>query len=89
VAFVAYTYALFIIFAAYRKGKKWAWAALMTATILGWGSMIVFASIFSDSNGIIRGVISLCVGLVLLLLPVKEIWRFEAGQTRLGKLVGK
>ena len=79
--FVCYVYALFIILAAYRKGEKWAWAALLTAAILGWGSMIVFASIFSDFDRIARGGINLCVGLVLLLLPVKVIWGAKAGQT--------
>ena len=78
--FMAFIYALFITLAAYRKGKKWAWAALMTANILRWGSLIVFSSIFSDSNGITVGVISLCVVLVLLLLPVKEIWGAKAEQ---------
>jgi len=81
VVFMAYMYALFIIFAAYRKGKKWAWAALLTTTILGWGILIVFASIFSDSNGIARGVINLCGGVVLLLIPVKEIWKAKPEQT--------
>ncbi len=79
--FVCYVYALFIILAAYRIGEKWAWAALLTAAILGWGIMIVFASIFSDFDGIARGGINLCVGLVLLLLPVKVIWGAKAGQT--------
>ena len=74
--------ALFIIFAGYRKGEKWAWMVLVVATTLGWGTLIVFASMFSDPAGLKRGIVNLCGGLVVLLLPVKEIWGANTVQAR-------
>lgn len=65
---------LFIVFAAYRKAQKWAWIWLVIATVLDSGIFAVFGSIFSDPVGIALGILSLCIGLFALLLPVKEIW---------------
>lgn len=79
--FVGSLYALFIIFAGYRQGQKWAWIALLLACILGYGSLTVFAAVYFGLAGTWLGIISLCVGLVALLLPVKEIWGAKAGQT--------
>ncbi len=78
---VAYIYALFIVFASYRKGAKWAWVALLLATILGSGSVVRFEATFSGGVGLGFGTIGLCVGLVALLIPAKEIWKAKPEET--------
>lgn len=80
-AFVGSLFALLIVSASYRKGEKWAWSGLLIGTIMSFGSIIVFASMFSDPAGIALGIVGLCIGLVALLIPVKEIWSAKEGQT--------
>lgn len=79
--FLGCVLALFIVFAAYRKGQKWAWVALVVTTVLGAAEAVVFGSIFSDPVGIAMGILTLCIGLIPLLLPVKEIWSARAAPT--------
>jgi len=72
--FLGCVFALFIVFAAYRKSRRWAWLVLVITTVLGAGEFVAFGSIFSDPVGIAMGILTLCVGLIPLLLPIKEIW---------------
>ena len=72
---------LFVILASYRKGEKWAWTAILTAGALAHGGTIVFGAIFSDPLGITLGIISMCVLLVALLIPAKEIWKAKPEET--------
>ena len=74
-------FALFVILVSYRKGEKWAWAALLTVNILAQGTIIIFGAIFTDPVGIALGVISIAVVVIALLIPFKQIWAAKTPQS--------
>ena len=78
--FVGSLCVLFIIFGAYRRGEKWAWTALLLAGLLACGTFIAYSAIYDDVVGLWLGILGLCVDLVALLIPVKEIWGPKAAQ---------
>jgi len=63
----------FILIAAFRKGKKWAWFCILFITLIGWISVLAHDIFLKDINFIIVD----CVGLALLILglaiPAKAI----------------
>ncbi len=69
---------MFIVFASYRKGEKWAWTALLIGNILGGGNVLVSGAIFSDPVGITIGIVYVCLSLIGLLIPVKVFFAKEA-----------
>ena len=75
--FVLCFHALFIVLASYRKGQKWAWVVLLLGYISTCGALSVFGFIYVGVSGIWLGIIDLCIGLVALLLPAKEIWAYK------------
>ena len=76
--FVICFHALFIVLASYRKGQKWAWVVLLFGYISTCGAVSIFGFIYIGVSGTWLGIVSLCIGLFALLLPVKEIWGAKA-----------
>ena len=76
--FVICFHALFIVLASYRKGQKWAWIVLLLGYISTCGALSIFGFIYIGASGTWLGIVSLCIGLFALLLPVKEIWGAKA-----------
>ena len=72
--FVLCFHALFIVLASYRKGEKWAWVVLLLGHTSTCGALTIFGFIYLGASGTWLGIVSLCVGLIALLLPVKVIW---------------
>ncbi len=66
--------ALFVIQMGYKKGKKWAWYALLSVGIIVWGTFIGYKIYIKYYGG---SMITFVVGFVLLILglvfPAKEI----------------
>jgi len=65
--------ALFITLAAYRHGQRWAWIALLAGLLAGQVVSLSLSSRIGGLAGTPHDVSWLCVGLVILLLPVKEM----------------
>ena len=66
--------ALFITMTAYKKGEKWAWIALIVGLVVYSGLYIITDCIAWGVIGVVHDLFWLCVGLIILLLPVKEMW---------------
>ena len=78
--------ALFITLAAYRKGKKWAWMALIISTILANGTHLIHAGIIHGGVRTPYWIFWLCISLVVLLLPAKEFLGHKAAPAGRGSL---
>ena len=65
---------LFITMTAYKKGEKWAWIALIAGLVAYNGLFLITDCIAWGVIGAVHDLFWLCIGLVILLLPVKEIW---------------
>ena len=79
--FVLCFHALFIVLASYRKAEKWAWVVLMLGHTCTSGALTIFGFMYFGVSGTWIAIVCLFVGLIALLLPVKEIWGAKAGQT--------
>ena len=65
--------ALFITLGAYRRGEKWAWIALLSGILSANAIPAIVCLTSGDMVGALFWVFWLCVGLVILLLPAKEM----------------
>ncbi len=68
---------LFITLSAYREGRRWAWIALLVGLIAANTTDTAICLMFRDVVGVLFWASWLCVGLVILLLPVKEMLGLE------------
>jgi hypothetical protein len=76
--FVLCFHALSIVLGSYRRGQKWAWFVLLFGYVSTCGALTVFGFIYTGAGGTWLGLVSLCVGIVALLLPAKDFLSREA-----------
>jgi hypothetical protein len=62
--------ALFILFAGFKKGQKWAWWAVLSMGIFGWVYGLVRFIIIGDMKNLIGFAIGTALWLIGLLLPI-------------------
>jgi lysylphosphatidylglycerol synthetase-like protein (DUF2156 family) len=62
--------ALFILFAGFKKGQKWAWWAVLCMGIFGWVYGLVRFIIIGDAKNLIGFAIGTALWLIGLLLPI-------------------
>ena len=62
--------ALFILFAGFKKGQKWAWWALLSMGIFGWCYGLVRHIIGGDVKNLIGHIIGAALFLIGILLPI-------------------
>jgi len=72
---------LFITLRAYRRGEPWAWVALTAGLIVANGPQVVLSLATADAMGVLFWAAWLCVGLIILLLPVKDMLGQKAATT--------
>ena len=66
--------ALFILFAGFKKGQKWAWWALLFMGIFGWCYGLVRHIIGGDVKNLIGHAIGAALFLIGILLPIKAFF---------------
>lgn len=62
--------ALFILFAGFKKGQKWAWWAMIVMGIFGWAYGLVRFIILHDTKNLIGFAIGTVLWLIGILLPI-------------------
>jgi hypothetical protein len=62
--------ALFILFAGFKKGQKWAWWAILWMGLFAWVYGLVRFIIIGDTKGVIGHAIGTLLWLLGLLLPI-------------------
>jgi hypothetical protein len=70
--------ALFILFAGFKKGQKWAWWALLVVGVVGWVYGLVRFIIICDTKNIIGFAIGTALWVISLLLPIKVFFAKKA-----------
>lgn len=68
----------FILFAAYRKGEKWAWWAMLTINVVVWGFGTAINLVISNYTDFIPFAVGLAVNLVALGIPIKSFFPAKA-----------
>ena len=79
--FVLCFHALVIVLTCYRKGQMWAWILLLLGSTSTGGVMTIFGFMYLGASGAWPGIVCLCFGLIVLLLPAKEMLRAKEKQT--------
>ena len=69
---------LFITLGAYRRGQRWAWIALLVGLVAASATDTLHCLMARDVVGVLFWASWLCVGLVILLLPAKEMLHLKA-----------
>lgn len=62
--------ALFILFAGFKKGQKWAWWAILLMGIFGWAYGLVRYIMLHDTKNLIGFAIGTVLWLIGILLPI-------------------
>ena len=73
--------ALFILFAGFKKGQKWAWWALLFMGIFGWCYGLVRHIIGGDVKNLIGHAIGAALFLIGILLPIKAFFSKKPAAT--------
>ncbi len=69
---------LFVLFAAFNKGAKWAWWAFFFAGGIGWGFGLIVQILEGDMLNMILHFIGMILLLLGLFLPIKEFFAKKA-----------
>lgn len=73
--------ALFILFAGFKKGQKWAWWALLFMGIFGWCYGLARHIIGGDVKNLIGHAIGAALFLIGILLPIKVFFSKKTAAT--------
>lgn len=65
--------ALFITLGAYRRAERWAWIALIVGLVASDATAAIICLKIGDMMGVLFWTSWLCAGLVILLLPAREM----------------
>lgn len=69
---------LFVLFAAFNKGARWAWWAILFAGGIAWGFGLIVQITEGDMLNMILHIIGIIILLLGLFLPVKEFFAKKA-----------
>lgn len=68
----------FILFAAFRKGERWAWWAMLAITVLAWGFGTAINLVISNYSDFLPFAIGLVVNFVALFISIKSFFPARA-----------
>lgn len=64
----------FILFAAFRKGERWAWWAMLAITVIAWGFGTAINLVIANFVDFIPFAVGLVVSFVALFMPFKTFF---------------